>query len=144
MTRQEFIDKVFVSVLNGMYSNSIDVNQGMQPYWHLEPQEKVKYAYEYAVIAADERAKHCPFDDDRTSDRASDRATDPNKLPDEYWKDAPEWVNWAAMDAVGSWYWYGAKPILQDKCWSNRTDYFDFKAPPVPDWKQSLTPRPCK
>jgi hypothetical protein len=134
MTRQEFIDKVFVSVLNGMHSNSIDVNQGMRPYWHLEPQEKVKYAYEEAVIAADERAKHCPFDDDESAD--------PNKLPDEYWKGAPEWANWAAMDEDGDWYWFDRQPKKRKAVWIGRNREYDFPAPPVPDWTKSLTYRP--
>lgn len=33
------------------------------------------------------------------------------------WDNAPEWANWLAMDADGTWYWYNVKPIKDDDCW---------------------------
>lgn len=33
------------------------------------------------------------------------------------WKKAPDWANYAAMDASGSWYWYESKPYLFSVTW---------------------------
>lgn len=30
-------------------------------------------------------------------------------MPD--WKDAPEWAQWLACDADGTWYWFEDRPI---------------------------------
>jgi hypothetical protein len=28
------------------------------------------------------------------------------------WKDAPDWAQWLAMDADGTWFWFEVEPIL--------------------------------
>lgn len=33
------------------------------------------------------------------------------------WKDAPEWANWLAGDADGTWYWFKDKPDFDIDCW---------------------------
>jgi hypothetical protein len=30
------------------------------------------------------------------------------------WKDAPDWANWLAMDADGTWVWFAARPEWSD------------------------------
>ena len=44
------------------------------------------------------------------------------------WKDAPEWAQFVAMDSDGSWYWYGTKPVLNEKTgiWVTSDDSFLF------------------
>ena len=117
MTRQQFI----ASVLYSLATSDITEAREMT----------LKQAYDLV----NERANEEDFDDDKT---------DPDKLPDKYWDNAPDWAEWAAMDEHGIWCWYGEKPTLRINDWSNMINYNCFTAPAVPDWKDSLTKRPCK
>lgn len=57
------------------------------------------------------------------------------KLP---WDEAPEWAQWAAMDADGEWWWYQAEPEVSRILWRHTTGLlcrFDF--PPCTNWKES-------
>jgi len=59
------------------------------------------------------------------------------------WKDAPEWSNWVAMDADGTWYWFETKPrICSDEgLWEPNigelVKCFNIKA-----WTETLEQRP--
>ncbi|HMA79054.1 MAG TPA: hypothetical protein VKP88_08085 [Candidatus Paceibacterota bacterium] len=89
-------------------------------------------AYREACDAADVREEHQAFDN-----------TDLNKLPDEYWEDAPEWAEWVAMDKDGEWFWYKGKPFTGKSVWFRTVGRcYHFKAPPSLDWTKSLTKRP--
>lgn len=35
------------------------------------------------------------------------------------WKDAPEWANWLAMDANGTYNWFESRPVFQRTWWVN-------------------------
>ena len=88
-------------------------------------------AYREACDAADVREEHQAFEQ-----------ADPNKIPDEYWDNAPDWAEWAAMDENGYWCWFRTEPEIRDYNWSNYIDYDSFTAAPVSDWTKSLTKRP--
>jgi len=122
MTRQEFIDAILIA---------------SSPTGSLNNQKDADYQYRRAVLLAEERAKRCPFDDDAV------KVTAPKKLHDEYWKGAPEWANWAAMDEDGEWYLFEETPIIRFTTWAMTFgNSCLFTAPPAPDWKKSLTGRP--
>jgi len=61
------------------------------------------------------------------------------------WSKAPEWANYFAMDADGTWWWHELKPNVSEDNpssseWHNegKTDYaFGFNL----DWKNSLKAR---
>lgn len=47
------------------------------------------------------------------------------------WTYAPEWAQYAAMDANGDWYWFEGKPAFDDVEWmpsSERFEEFNSKA----------------
>ena len=59
------------------------------------------------------------------------------------WKDAPEWANYLAMDADGSWYWFGKEPIAHDTFWSSPYDFNDMQADiDTSNWRGTLEQRP--
>ncbi len=61
------------------------------------------------------------------------------KLP---WDEAPEWAQWAAMDADGEWWWYQTEPEVSHILWRHTTGllcHFDF--PPCTNWKESKRQR---
>lgn len=68
-----------------------------------------------------------------------------------FWRDAPEWCNWTAVDKVGVWYYYENEPVLNYYFWAipaeigGRWRAFESYTPPTPtDWTQSLVKRPVK
>ncbi|HMA78794.1 MAG TPA: hypothetical protein VKP88_06755, partial [Candidatus Paceibacterota bacterium] len=66
-----------------------------------------------------------------------------NKLPDEYWENAPNCFKWAAMDKNGDWYWFVTKPKADKEEWLALGCRLEgFQARPVKDWEKSLTKRP--
>jgi hypothetical protein len=94
-----------------------------------------------AWAAWEARAMNFPFDGTDTDVCSMD--ADPNKLPSEYWKNAPEWANWAAMYEDGLWYWFLQKPKIEELAWEVHDWVMEYcDAPPVPDWTKSLTYRP--
>lgn len=63
--------------------------------------------------------------------------------------DCPDWAQYAAVDADGSAYWFGAKPVISGKCWvggriSCSVKCIFLEAFDVADWKHSLIKRPEK
>jgi len=139
MTRQDFIDKCLISALANPNTKGLSAEE----------------LYRFIESVSDERAKHCPFEEKipmNLLDTAVNAVRDAkqavvdsaNKLPDEYWKDAPEWAEWVAMDKYGYWCCFRRKPTRLSAHWTNFEDYYLLTAPPAQDWTKSLTPRPCK
>ena len=61
------------------------------------------------------------------------------------WKDAPEWAKYLAQDADGRWYWYEARPKIDNilNLFYNRTDTdFALVNSANPNWKDTLEKRP--
>lgn len=58
------------------------------------------------------------------------------------WKDAPDWANWLAVDADGTWFWYELTPVQLERVWDvsggGRSEY----APVTTEWLESLEVRP--
>ena len=55
------------------------------------------------------------------------------------WKDAPDWAQWKAQDANGTWCWYETKPIPMKTCWHGSAWGADSMcADPNPDWRDTL------
>lgn len=70
----------------------------------------------------------------------------PSRLPDDVWKDAPEWANWHATDADGDQHWFEEEPLFNklEDLWEPRmgkcelagtTAFTDY-------WHDSLCHRP--
>lgn len=60
------------------------------------------------------------------------------------WKDAPDWANWLAMDADGTWYWFEYEPYpSSDDYWKRhyRLGGMSSRAEYIP-WHESLESRP--
>jgi hypothetical protein len=57
------------------------------------------------------------------------------------WDDAPEWSNWLAMDADGSWAWYATKPNPTLNYFSTNGRYARITIPKK-EWEKSLQQRP--
>ncbi|HMA79055.1 MAG TPA: hypothetical protein VKP88_08090 [Candidatus Paceibacterota bacterium] len=126
MTRQEFIASVLYSLATSDISEVTEMT--------------LKEAYDLV----NDRANEVDFDDDlKNATLAIIDTPVSDKLPDEYWEDAPKWAEWVAMDESGKWHWYEEKPYKNNFVW-----LWDFgkccilQAPPVPDWTKSLTKRP--
>lgn len=65
------------------------------------------------------------------------------------WSEAPEWANWAAMDADGYCYWFELTPHIGDNAWNSATGKvspFSSESFGHSDnsdgWEKSLTSRP--
>jgi antitoxin component of MazEF toxin-antitoxin module len=70
------------------------------------------------------------------------------------WDKAPEWAQWAAMDADGEWAWYSHEPSMVEKGLNNSFDQWlidggtaerlcrGFSFPPCTNWKESKRKRP--
>lgn len=64
------------------------------------------------------------------------------------WDKAPEWAQWAAMDASGEWWWYWKEPVhgIENPAWHPTTPYDtayeQFTFPPCTNWKESKRKRP--
>ena len=62
------------------------------------------------------------------------------------WDKAPEWAQWAAMDASGAWGWDSHEPLPDGLHWippfiaDSRCIAFTF--PPCTNWKESKRKRP--
>ena len=62
------------------------------------------------------------------------------------WHEAPDWAQWAAMDASGEWWWYSHEPLPDGLHWippfiaDSRCIAFTF--PPCSNWKESKRKRP--
>lgn len=62
------------------------------------------------------------------------------KLP---WDKAPEWAQWAAMDADGEWWWYENEPEISHILWRHTNGLlYCFNFPPCTNWKESKRQRP--
>lgn len=59
------------------------------------------------------------------------------------WKDAPEWAEWLAMDADGTWSWFASLPFILDGEWmpAPKTLCRTAKEPDL-DWRDTLQVRP--
>lgn len=70
------------------------------------------------------------------------------------WDKAPEWAQWAAMDADGDWCWYTHEPFIVEKSQGSDFDQWlidggvdrrlcrGFTFPPCTNWKESKRKRP--
>lgn len=65
------------------------------------------------------------------------------------WQDAPEWANYLAQDAEGSWYWYDECPRPRDyeggeSMWDNNGSEFKRASWSAVkgDWRDTLEQRP--
>lgn len=56
------------------------------------------------------------------------------------WREAPEWANYAAMNADCCWFWYENEPKIDYISWCFDGGRFEFIF--REDWRQSLTKRP--
>ena len=55
--------------------------------------------------------------------------------------DWPKWANWAAMDKIGFWYFFGKKPDIQKNGWSKMFyEPYIFKGSKF-HWTETLTHR---
>ena len=62
------------------------------------------------------------------------------KLP---WDQAPEWAQWAAMDADGEWWWYENEPEISHILWRHTNGLlYCFNFPPCTNWRESKRQRP--
>jgi len=68
------------------------------------------------------------------------------EVPVDYWRDAPEWAEWLAMDSDGKWFYFTDKPGLRINrgIWLRLYGEADVAngIPPYNDWKTSLQHRP--
>ncbi len=129
MTRQQFIDACIISMADSKYHSAVDL------------------AWQTAVKLADERAKHCPFDDGLNEGISDGLMKD--GTPDPYavnWNDAPQWANWHAVDDCGTAVWFDIEPYMNNGIWykaaamSKASHYIVFKN--NPNWRESLRKRP--
>lgn len=60
------------------------------------------------------------------------------------WDDAPEWAEWLAQDADGSWWWYESQPQQGSDEWSPMLSRFykPHDAIKTIDWKNTMEKRP--
>lgn len=62
------------------------------------------------------------------------------------WKDAPEWAEWVAQDADGTWWFYGYKPRpWLGMCWMTSHPMgrqHPHKSEPNKNWRKTLENRP--
>ena len=57
------------------------------------------------------------------------------------WNDAPEWANYVAQDADGTWWWYEKEPSLGEWGWVTSRGVAE-EATCSEEWDKSLEPRP--
>lgn len=58
------------------------------------------------------------------------------------WNDAPEWANYAAMDADGEWWWFENKPNPEGEEWKVDAGSVEPVAFSFKDWKDAMEKRP--
>lgn len=58
------------------------------------------------------------------------------------WKDAPEWAEYLAMDADGTWFWYEQAPTARGGGWDYAASRWAFAGASLPIWDETLEPRP--
>ena len=59
------------------------------------------------------------------------------------WQLAPDWAQWAAMDADGEWWWYENEPEISHILWRHTNGLlYCFNFPPCTNWRESKRQRP--
>jgi uncharacterized iron-regulated membrane protein len=59
------------------------------------------------------------------------------------WKDAPEWANYRARDADGSWYWFEFEPYRSSNCWMRQKGRTAICDASINDpWTSTMEKRP--
>ncbi len=58
------------------------------------------------------------------------------------WDTAPEWANWLAMDADGTWFWYEQEPQRFGDGWRVVSGDWDIAQPWLYKWKETREQRP--
>jgi len=61
------------------------------------------------------------------------------------WKDAPEWANYLAQDADGTWWWYESQPSPISDGWSPgfSRPYKPYDPPRLNNWSSTMEKRPA-
>jgi hypothetical protein len=61
-----------------------------------------------------------------------------------HFEDAPEWANYMAMDADGTWWWFQAAPRLdeEESIWGTSGGQSGVAMVQHEDWKETLEARP--
>jgi hypothetical protein len=136
MTRQEFIDAFLIHAAASKWVSG------------------AKHLVGWANHVANERAKHCPFDDEITStevpfqsycEPVKDEAVEKqDTLYD--WSKVDEWAQWVATDGDGSVYCYLEEPRKLGNCWDykgGRIRHIGARPDLAKDWMNSLEQRPA-